>query len=243
MVVTTRNQQSLAQGGPSAAPKNGLPRTELDVAETPQTPPSRSNVEPMLRQICDQFNLELAVNDKASPVKAQNTFGYEVVKRICFLYFEKPDALRSLIGELSPKLHGSDRKLEVLNESLSEVVQSIRRQPTSRSNRLWPRQTHSGPTAQQFSLGVAEVSAAEPPIHQTSRSPAQKAKHQSTLGDYLRSGPRDKKPDQTSFMSETTNAKSAQTSFMTDTTRVTKSFMSDSTELSASTAATSVDGS
>ncbi|KAI7312489.1 hypothetical protein KC315_g11969 [Hortaea werneckii] len=243
MVVTTRNQQSLAQGGPSAAPKNGLPRTELDVAETPQTPPSRSNVEPMLRQICDQFNLELPVNDKASPVKAQNTFGHEVVKRICFLYFEKPDALRSLIGELSPKLHGSDRKLEVLNESLSEVVQSIRRQPTSRSNRLWPRQTHSGPTAQQFSLGVAEVSAAEPPIHQTSRSPAQKAKHQSTLGDYLRSGPRDKKPDQTSFMSETTNAKSAQTSFMTDTTRVTKSFMSDSTELSASTAATSVDGS
>ncbi|KAI7357055.1 hypothetical protein KC354_g10176 [Hortaea werneckii] len=243
MVVTTRNQQSLAQGGPSAAPKNGLPRTELDGAETPQTPTSRSNVEPMLRQICDQLNIELPVNDKASPVKAQNTTGHGVVRRIRYLYFEKPDALKSLIRELSPKLHGSDRKLEVLNESLSELVQSIRRQPTSRSNRLWPRQTHSGPTAQQFSLGVAEVSAAEPPIHQTSRSPAQKAKHQSTLGDYLRSGPRDKKPDQTSFMSETTNAKSAQTSFMTDTTRVTKSFMSDSTELSASTAATSVDGS
>ncbi|GAB1743541.1 hypothetical protein NU219Hw_g471t1 [Hortaea werneckii] len=197
----------------------------------------------MLRQICDQFNLELPVNDKASPVKAQNTFGHEIVKRICFLYFEKPDALRSLIGELSPKLHGSDRKLEVLNGSLSELVQSIRQQPTSRSNTLWPRQTHSGPIAQQFSLGAAEVGVAGAPVHQTCRSPAQKAKHQSSLGDYLRSGPSNKKPGQTSFMSETTNAKSAQTSFMTDTTRVTKSFMSDNTELSASTAATSVDGS
>ena len=244
MVVTTRNQQSPAQGvGPSAAPKNGLPRAELDGSETPQTPTSRSRVELVLRQMCDQFNLELPVNDKASPVKAQNTFGHEVVKRICFLYFEKPDALRSLIGELSPKLHGSDRKLEVLNESLSELVQSIRRQPTSRSNRLWPRQAHSGPTAQPFSLGVAEVGAAGAPVQQTSRSPAQKAKHQSSLGDFLRSEPGAKKPGQTSFMSETTNARSAQTSFMTDTTRVTKSFMSESTELSASTAATSVDGS
>ncbi|KAI7248323.1 hypothetical protein KC343_g6352 [Hortaea werneckii] len=244
MVATTRNQQSLAQGGgPSAAPNNGLPRTEVDGSETPQTPTSRSRVELVLRQICDQFNLELPVNDKASPVKAQNSFGHEVVKRICFLYFEKPDALRSLIGELSPKLHGSDRKLEVLNESLSELVQAIRRQPTSRSNRLWPRQTHSGPTAQSFSLGVAEVGAAGAPVQQTSRSPPQKAKHQSSLGDFLRSEPGAKKPCQTSFMSETTNARSAQASFMTDTTRVTKSFMSETTELSASTAATSVDGS
>ncbi|KAI6830724.1 hypothetical protein KC332_g14599 [Hortaea werneckii] len=244
MVVTTRNQQSLVQGGgPSAAPKNGLPRTELDGSETAQTPTSRSRVELVLRQICDQFDLELPVNDKASPVKAQNTFGHEVVKRICFLYFEKPDALRSLIGELSPKLRGSDRKLEVLNESLSELVQSIRRQPTSRSNRLWPRQSQSGPTAQPCSLGVAEFGAAGAPVQQTSRSPAQKAKHQSSLGGFLRSEPGPKRPGQTSFISETTNARSAQTSFMTDTTRVTKSFMSESTELSASTAATSVDGS
>ncbi|KAI7282398.1 hypothetical protein KC345_g3573 [Hortaea werneckii] len=245
MVVTTRNQQSQAQGGgPSAGPKNGLPRTELDGSdETPQTPTSRSHIELVLRQICDQFDLELPVNDKVSPVKAQKTFGHEVVKRICFLYFEKPDALRSLIGELSPKLHGSDRKLEILNESLSELVQSIRRQSTSRSNRLWPRQTHSGPIAQPFSLGVAEVGLVGASVQQTSRSPAQKAKHQSSLGDFLRSKPEPKKPGQTSFMSETTNARYAQTSFMTDTTRVTKSFMSESTELSASTAATSVDGS
>ncbi|KAI6800963.1 hypothetical protein KC363_g5497 [Hortaea werneckii] len=243
MVATTRNQQSLAQSGPAAAPKNGLPRTELDRSETPQTPTSRSHVDLMLRQICDQFNLELPVNDKASPVKAQNTPDHEVVKRICFLYFEKPNALRSLIEELSPKLHGSDRKLEVLNESLSELVQSIRRQPTSRSNRLWPRQTHSGAAAQHFSLGVAEVTEGEAPVQQTSRSPAQNAKRQSSLSDFLRSEPGASKPGQTSFMSETTNARSAQTSFMTDTTRVTKSFMSESTELSASTAATSVDGS
>ncbi|KAI7198242.1 hypothetical protein KC316_g3853 [Hortaea werneckii] len=243
MVVTTRNQQSLAQGGPSAAPKNGSTRTELDGAETPQTPSSRSNIEPTLRQICDQLNIELPVNDKASPVKAQNTTGHGVVRRICYLYFKKPDALKSLIRELSPKLHGSDRKLEVLNESLAELVQSVRRQPSSSSNCLWLRQAHSDPAAQQFSLDVTEVGAAGPPIHQTSRSPAQKAKHQSSLGDYLRSGPGAKKPDQTSFRSKTTNAKSAQTSFMTDITRVTKSFMSERTELSASTAATSVDGS
>ncbi|KAI7161968.1 hypothetical protein KC349_g2384 [Hortaea werneckii] len=243
MVVTTRNQQSLAQGGPFAAPKNGLPRTELDGAETPQTPSSRSNIEPTLRQICDQLNIELPVNDKASPVKAQNTTGHGVVRRIRYLYFEKPDALKSLIRKLSPKLHGSDRKLEVLNESLAELVQSVRRQPSSSSNPLWLRQAHSDPAVQQFPLGVAEVGATEAPVHQTSRSPAQKAKHQSTLGDFLRSGPRDTKPGQTSFRSETTNAKSAQTSFMTDTTRVTKSFMSESRELSASTAATSVDGS
>ncbi|KAI6830559.1 hypothetical protein KC364_g7821 [Hortaea werneckii] len=243
MVATTRNQQSLAQGGPAAAPKNGLPRTELDRSETPQTPTSRSHVDLMLRQICDQFNLELPVNDKASPVKAQNTPAHEVVKRICFLYFEKPDALRSLIGELSPKLHGSDRKLEVLNESLSELVQSIRRQPTSRSNRLWPRQSHSDPAAQHFSLGVAEVSEWKAPVQQTSRSPAQNAKRQSSLSDFLRSDPGARKPGQTSFLSKTTDERSAQTSFMTDTTRVTKSFMSESTELSASTAATSVDGS
>ncbi|KAI7550521.1 hypothetical protein KC331_g3124 [Hortaea werneckii] len=247
MVVTTRNQQSLAQGGPPAAAKNGLPRTELDGAETPQTPTSRSNVEPMLRQICGQFNLKLPVDDKASPAKTQNTTGHGVVRRIRFLYFEKPDALKSLIRELSPKLLGSDRKLEVLNESLSELVQSIRRQPTSRTNCLWPCQTHSGPTAQQSSLGVVMRWGLQPavgaPAHQISDSAAQKAKHQSTLGGFLRPGPRDTKPGQTSFRSETTNAKSAQTSFMTDTTRVTKSFMSESTELSASTAATSVDGS
>lgn len=227
MPVTTRNQQGLAQ--------------EVVSPQTPSKNQRRpGQIGEFLNNFCRLLSIELPIYDVTSPDARTKSTGHEIVNNIKYLYWNGRDALDRAVVELStctPKVQMLDEPLTVVLDKLNQAAIAVKREKTPHAKlRMTPLTTGNSQR-----LRNAQTDSAEAPP-----SPTLAVKHLprnattaacgvgTVLPDYMTSA-------KTSFATTLFGTTSfGTTSFMSDSTNLNKSFMSDGTKASQSTAATSV---
>ena len=106
-------------------------------------------------QLNQQDGIALPYKERNSPSKRRKSPGHDIVFQIQFLYFQDPDSLEKVVEEFrlrSPTLHNNDDKLNLLFETLSIAVNSIKKSGTPGSSR---RQLEATPSPERSGLQQA----------------------------------------------------------------------------------------